>query len=491
MSLATICGVTVLRSLVISILAVFVSRHLSKLVEARHSKRSFLLFAVILAPLLVPDLIVGYVWSLMVLKLAQYPFLIELVYSSLVLLKVVPVGIICFCFAAPPLVTSEADFIRKSVRSASAQISGVAAQWSFFFWKNVLRSFPIWALLFLLAFQEFEMASLIYRDSWTVSIFDAQARGVPLHEALSFLTVPLCVELLLVTGVAFLLSRMQKQPQFKQHSDSINNSSFSQMSSLIYLLIAFLVIVLIPFSLTGGGGLRAIGSLFRNQLQLLGILQESGWGLLYGITAGIAAWGLASFFFSENRSRQLKMLGLICCLPGLCGSLTLALVMASLFLSDYGHWLYDTPVPLFITLVLFLFPRAAFLKLTFRSQWQREPLFLARLLSHSPNQNQMKNGGRLQWIVSGRMQYWAVVLLAFWAYWDVTISSILAPNNAMTSSVRLYNLMHYGQNSILSAMTFLSFCIPVLVSLLLLPIVKKLWMLTLDQKHVTKTVSTS
>lgn len=488
MSLATICGVTVLRSLVISILGVLISRHLSKLVDSGPSKRSFLLFALILAPLLVPELIIGYAWSLIILKLAHYPFLIELVYSGLVLLKVVPVGMVCFCFTAPPLVSPEADFIRKSARSTSTQISSAASQWSFFLWKNLVRTFPIWTLLFLLAFQEFEMASLIYRDSWTVWVFDAQAGGVPLTESLSYLGGPLLIELLLVTTVALLLSRIQNQAPLKQQHTLKGKLGFSQIALWVYLLTAFLMIVLVPFCFTGWGGLRALGRLFQNQLQLMGILQECGWGLLYGITAGIAAWGLASFFFSENQSSILKVLGLICCLPGLCGSLTLALVMASLFLTDFAHWLYNTPVALFVTLVLFLFPRAAFMKLIFRTQWQSESLFMTRVLSHSKNQNQAMKGGRLHWGTSGRMQYWAVVLLAFWAYWDVTISAILAPNDAMTSAVRLYGLMHYGQNSILSAMTFLSLCIPVVVSLLLLPVVRKLWISASDQKQITKTV---
>ncbi len=64
MSLATICGVTLLRSLIISILGVLLSRPLSHLINAGHSKRAFLLLILILAPFLVPELIVGYAWSL-------------------------------------------------------------------------------------------------------------------------------------------------------------------------------------------------------------------------------------------------------------------------------------------------------------------------------------------------------------------------------------------------------------------------------------------
>lgn len=488
MSLATICGVTALRSLVISLIGILISRQLSHLINDRYSSRSILLLVLIGAPLLVPELIVGYAWSLISLKLVQYPYFIELVYSGLVLLKVVPVGIVCFYYSAPSVISPEADFIRKSVHSTAALISGKGSQWSFFLWKYVVRTFPIWALLFLLAFQEFEMASLIYRDSWTVSIFDAQAGGVPVTETISFLTGPLLIELLIITGVVLLINRIQFQPLLNPQCHFQKESLLFSILSWGYLLTAFILVVVIPFSLTGWGGVVSLGSLFQNQLQLTGILTECTWGLLYGITSGIAAWGLASFFFSKNQSRKLKVLGFLCCLPGLCGSLSLALVMATLFLTEFGHWLYDTPVALFIALVLFLFPRAAFLKLLFFTHWQNDSLFLARLLSHSKNQTQALKGGHLWWTVNGNMQYWAVVILAFWAYWDVAISSILAPNNTMNSSVRLYGLMHYGQNSVLSAMTFLSLCIPVFVSLLFFPIVKKLWITISDHSTMNNTV---
>ncbi|WP_339728180.1 hypothetical protein [uncultured Gimesia sp.] len=487
MSLATACGVTVLRSLCISILGVLLSRHLSRLVETGYSRRSVFLLILILAPLLVPELIVGYAWWLISLKLVHYPFLIELIYSGLVLLKVVPVGMICFCLSAPSAISPEADFIRKSVKSPSAQIIKARAQWSFFLWKTVIRLFPVAALLFLLAFQEFEMASLLYRDSWTVWIFDAQAGGVPVTKTLAFLTGPFLVELILIAGVVMVLSRLQNRPALNQPYQTKNVTRVSAFLSWGYLLAAFCIIGLVPFLFIGWGSMLALGSLLQNQLQLKGTIQECVWGLFYGTTSGIAAWGLASFFFASKQAHRFKVAGFICCLPGLCGALTLALLIASAFLSHYIYWLYDTPLAIFVALVLFLFPRAVFLKLILQTHSKNDASYLARLLSQSKNKVQALKGDRLRWAVNGRMQYWAVVILAFWAYWNVTLSSILAPSQAQPSAVRLYNLMHYGQNSVLSAITLLSLGIPVCVSLLLLPVVKKLWILSSNRSGLTET----
>lgn len=489
MSLATVCGVAVLRSLCISIIGVILSGYLSRLIESGYSRRSIYLFALILGPLLVPELIVGYAWWLISLKLIHYPFLIELIYSGLVLLKVVPVGMICYCLAGPSAISLEADFIKKTVPSPAAQITTFRSQWSFFLWKYVIRVFPIGALLFLLAFQEFEMAALLYRDSWTVWIFDAQAGGVPVTKTLSFLTGPLLVELLLILGIVWILSHVQNHPalNLNQHSQIKASAHGLTIFSWSYLIAAFFIVGLVPFGFIGWGSMLSLGSLLQNQLQLSGIIQESLWGLLYGITSGIAAWGLASFFFRKTQSCRFKLLGFVCCLPGLCGALTLALLIGSLFLTNYSYWLYDTPLAIFVALVLFLFPRAVFLKLVFHTQSQHAAHYLAQLLSQSKNRSQSLKADHVRWAVYGRMQYWAAVVLSFWAYWNVTISSILAPNHAQPSAVRLYNLMHYGQNSILSAITFLSLCIPVCASLLLLPIVKKLWIISSNRSSLTET----
>ncbi|WP_145217052.1 hypothetical protein [Gimesia alba] len=331
------------------------------------------------------------------------------------------------------------------------------------------------------------MASLLYQDSWTVWIFDAQAGGVPVNQTLSFISGPLLIELILITGVILLLSRLKNQPALNQPFQRPNISRVSTILSWGYVLAAFFLIGFVPFIFIGWGGVHALGSLLQNQLQLRGTLQESAWGLVYGLTSGIAAWGLANIFFATKQSSQIKILGCLCCLPGLCGALTLALLIASLLLTNYGYWLYDTPLAIILAMVLFLFPRAVFLKLIFLPQTKNDALYLARLLSRSKHKTQALKGVQLLWSVNGKMQYWAIAILAFWAYWNVTLSSILAPNKAQPSTVRLYNLMHYGQNSMLSGITFLSLCIPVCVSLLLFPLVKKLWILSSNRSGLTET----
>ncbi|WP_417396549.1 hypothetical protein [Gimesia chilikensis] len=476
MSLATACGVTVLRSLCISFIGVFLARRLTPPTRKAFETRSWFLLILILSPLFVPELLVGYAWSLISVRFVQYPVLVELTYSTLVLMKVVPVGILCFSMAGGALISPEADFIRRVFRAPGSRLARLKTRASFFLWNSLRLWIPVWTLLFLLSFQEFEMASLMYRDSWTVWIFDAQAGGVPVQETLSFLLEPLVIEVVILLGVFSLLQRFQRETRKVKATET--PTPVLQKAKLwdwCYLGTAFALVVLVPFLLISGGSLQSLLNLLQNQYQLISILQECAWALAYAATTGIAAWGLASFFLKQDSTVFTRLMGLLCCLPGLCGALILALGLASLFLTRAGSVMYGTPIPVLLGFVLFLFPRALFLRLMLLKREQHAGLFLAQLLRQSPHPSQTGQGGELLWAVSGRMQFWAVVLLAFWAYWDVTISSILAPGSTMTSAVRLYGLMHYGQNAMLSAITFFCFLVPVCLCLALVPIVKRFW----------------
>jgi hypothetical protein len=59
----------------------------------------------------------------------------------------------------------------------------------------------------------------------------------------------------------------------------------------------------------------------------------------------------------------------------------------------------------------------------------------------------------------------AVFLLLCWGYFDLTAGSLLAPSSMTPVFVRLYNLMHYGESTVLSAMVAVVMLVPVLLLL--------------------------
>jgi ABC-type Fe3+ transport system permease subunit len=147
---------------------------------------------------------------------------------------------------------------------------------------------------------------------------------------------------------------------------------------------------------------------------------------------------------------------------GLLGPLVLSLAVLSAVQLPGLISLRDTPAPLVFTLGLLLLPMALVLKRVLELTGRQSALHLTMLMQKS------RAVRELIWRLNTSGKFWAMVLLFTWAYWDVTASSILAPIGMTPVTVRLYNLMHYGQIAALSAMMCSAFAAPILIFLLAL-----------------------
>src|SRR5690606_8361386 len=61
------------------------------------------------------------------------------------------------------------------------------------------------AAVYLLAFQEFELASLLLTTTWTVRLFDLQVGGMPLARTLPQVVLPVLCELLVLLPIIWAL----------------------------------------------------------------------------------------------------------------------------------------------------------------------------------------------------------------------------------------------------------------------------------------------
>jgi len=139
--------------------------------------------------------------------------------------------------------------------------------------------------------------------------------------------------------------------------------------------------------------------------------------------------------------------------PGLLGALVVALLTLALFQLPGLRALYDTPVPLLAALVIILLPGALLLRRFVDAPRTAQALHLARLAGSR----------RLVWELDTEPRFAAVALLACWAWFDFTASSILAPTGLTPVFVRLHNLAHYGQTAALSAMLLAAVAAPATV----------------------------
>ena len=414
------------RALVVAVLASALAGGLAAWLGARRGRENGWAWALLLAPLFTPPLLISYAYAQV--ALAAAPWGRELLYLTVLTLKLTPVAVLVAVLLPSPLSAAALHLYRQQARPNTGQLLRFKLRAS----GEGLRLGAV--LVFLVAFADFELASLWSLRSWTVTIFDAQVGGLALGDTLRLAALPLAVQI----GGLVLLAR--------QRPSSVKAAPVPRAERAwwpwVWLgAIAFFV-TLLPVALLSGqaaAGLRALAEHF-----VLG--REIGVSVLFAAAAAICAQALATIT-APRLTRALAA-------PGLLGALVLALLVLALFQTPLLCWAYDTPLPLVLALTALLLPLALLL----RALWSRRSpaLHLARQSGHP----------QLRWHLQTRPRALALGLLFGWAYFEFTAASILAPVGFTPVFARLHNLAHYGQTAALSAMLLAACAAPVLAVLL-------------------------
>jgi iron(III) transport system permease protein len=440
---------TLFRSLMIGGIAVLIARPLCALLVDHRLSRRRLAWALLLAPYFTPTLLTGYAYANFSLSLIHHPVINQLFYSVLVGLKFAPLAGVIFYFAPAPI-SAEAIHCRRMTVSPESKFG----HWIFLLQAGCARA-PIaaFAVVFLCAFAEFEMASLMGVNSWTVTLFDGNAGGGALSESLRRMLGPLLCEAAAVATVVIVLGRQRVKIEHR-----LTTNTKTSWLAWFYLIMAFVFVLMIPAAMVLWGTIRGFHLLFENFV----LSREIVSSLLFASGATLVASVMVFWLGRATGSMIGKgILAMGVCL-GLLGPLMLSLAMLAAVQLPGLLPLRDTPVPLVLTLALVLVPIAFVLKRVLGLIGYRSSLHLARLMPKSVPARELK------WRLSTSGKFWIVVLLFVWAYWDLTASAILAPIGMTPVTVRLYNLMHYGQIAALSAMTCATFAAPILLFMLAL-----------------------
>ena len=444
---------TLLRSLIIGVLAVAAAQLVRTLLADRRRPVRRIAWILLLAPYFTPVLLTGYAYANFSLSLIHHPAINTIFYSALLWWKFTPIAAVILYFTPAPI-SAEAIHCRR-LTSAGSRFG----DWTFLIRAGCAGG-PVaaFAVVFLFAFAEFEMASLMIVKSWTVALFDAHAGGLALSESLCRTLGPLLCEAIAIATAFVVLGRRQVIPTRR-----IEGNCASRWFAWCHLVIAFVLVLVIPAAMVLWGTIRGFGLLMENFVLSREILAS----LLFAIGASTLA-GLAVFWLgAAARGRSIgsifcKVILAAAVFAGLLGSLVLSLtVLAAVQLPGLIS-LRDTPVPLIFTLGLVLLPMALVLKRVLELTAHQSALHLTTLMQKS------RAVCELTWKLSTSGKFWVMVLLFVWAYWDLMASSILAPIGMTPVTVRLYNLMHYGQIAALSAMTCAAFAAPIFILLLAL-----------------------
>jgi iron(III) transport system permease protein len=429
--------------------------------------RRELVWVLLLAPFVTPSLLPGYAYSNLSLALIRHPLLNELLYAGLLLLKLAPVAA-AVLFLAPSFVSDQALHCRRLLRERRGAADGPVSYVRFLA-HGPLRAWAVaFGLVFLLAFSEFEVASLfgIRRTVWTVPVFEEQAGGLALWITLGMIRLPVACEFAVLLFVFAVLATAAPGPGL-QVLQTVGRAPFRTALGWCLAAFALLAVTLVPAAVVLRGGILGAATVARD----LAFAREVGAGLLLGLGAAACAYLGAGWFCRRAVSSASGRVGrlaaaLAVSVPGLTGALVLSLVAVAVFSRPVARRLYDTPVPLLGVLALLLLPLALLLRLLLDALRPASDLHVASLLAESRDPRVRRRRRRLVWELIATRSFWAVFLLFCLAYFDLTASAVLCPSGMTTATVRLYNLMHYGRTPMLSAMVCFAFAVPVMMMML-------------------------
>jgi ABC-type Fe3+ transport system permease subunit len=314
------------------------------------------------------------------------------------------------------------------------------------------------AAVFLLAFGDFEMASLFGVPAWTVRLFRAQVGGLPLASSLQLALAPAACEAIVLGAGLLILIRTRRTAPGQLAGQTVIKTTGS-IGVWCCLAVSFTCVCVVPAVLLGPHTWSAMGTLAQ-EMQIASYLRAS---IVFAATTTIVAWFAAHWV---TRRGGVSVMGLALCVPGLFGALVIGLCVLWLFQMPAWQMFYDTPAPLLMALMALMLPIAVLLRLLLAAHRTSPAIHVVRLLAWSPNAPLRRAAASLQWHMRGRMHLAALLLLFVWAFFDVVASAMLAPIDMTPASVLLYNQMHYGRSAMLSAMVCVTVLTPVLLAMM-------------------------
>ncbi|MCA9085184.1 MAG: hypothetical protein KDA81_14065 [Planctomycetaceae bacterium] len=488
MTLTTALVWSISRSLLLPTLALYPAfGAMNLLAFLKQRRRTQILVAfLMLLPLLIPDLLIGFTYQLTAARLAHHVSVSELLYAGLLLIKVTSLQVAALMILRHSSVSPESLHAWKML-SANQQRSRFHDRRTLLvLWVNgPLRPVIIgWAISALYCFQEFETAALIQLNrhpvSWTVWLFDAHADNESLTKSLLLASRAMLFQVLLLAPFFVLLNAGADRSQTSSTRAALWNRFGKKTTSIIpgilFTALAVWTFVLWPklchssAALNGLAVLSQRGSLFPSLQQIL-------WSLLAAVIAAGLSLGLGVVL---HRMKQ-KRLTWTVLLPGLSGPLILSLVLLQLFQLPGINVAYDTWLPMILGGMLLLGPRAWLLIHLLNVTAPPSTIHSAQLLKRSTFFGIVKQAQWVLWRLRTVRWLIALAILTHWCFWDVTIYSILRPVSFEAVVTRLYNEMHWAASETMLAMTTLSLLVPVLLFLVAgsvstaLPLIRGRW----------------
>jgi ABC-type Fe3+ transport system permease subunit len=458
-SFAAACGWSLARSFCVATVGVLIADRIHRLLRGGDSWTGRVLWTLVLLPVFVPGLLIGYGYRNFSLSLVHHPFWNEAAYAGLTLLMVVPVGTLILLASPPPPVSSAALHVASLMQATSRRSARLSQRALVAMWvrSRLYATLPAWAAMFLLCFQETEVATLMQAAGWPEWTFTRLATGTDLAGTVQSLLVPVLIQLAVIGAAAVMLAGSWR---VAASAGPPPETSASQRTFVWgYGALALILLLLVPGAYVLRGtwtGFAVLGAHPR-------LMQQIGVGLLFGATAGLLSWLASGAMVDRLRRGTPPAVFIPMLLPGLLGAWTLGLALAAVFQQPMLRSVYDTPVPMLLGEFLFQLPRAVLVRLLLGRWRDSTAAHQARMLGNASDPARRRRSAGLLWRLDGRARLTGGLIVCYWAYMELSIPSpaLLGPPGMTTAPVLLYNQMHYGQIPGLSALVLVTIAVPV------------------------------
>lgn len=476
MSLAAACLWTLVRTIVLCLMAWPICLLLESWIRRVTDRRRSTALLLLLLPSLFPELMVGYAYRNLALTSTR---LAEFLCAGLLFVRIVPIGVVTLLASPRSLADPAAIFCRRLTLSHPARSFRDWKEFCLCYWCGpVRRALPALGLMSLVGFQEFELAALLQAASWTDWFIAAERFGLSRWEMLRRSLWPVLVQAPLLIGIV--RWTVQERDVDVDAETTTPTRSWEDSMAVGYLIVALAAGCLYPMFYLGWNLPAGLQMIVRQPTQSLGLLREVGITTAVSLCACLVTWSLTARLASSrpmNRTQQAIRSGLF--LFGLAGSLLISLAICALFQQPTLRPLYDSPLPWLLALILWLIPRATLVRLWLDTMTQTEGIFLAKLLNGNraadpATETPVHGSGHaspmaakprsdaasLLFRLRDQPRWLAMCLLFYWAYLDLSTAYLLAPVGMPSGLVRLYNFMHFGRSAALSAEAVLFFGTP-------------------------------
>lgn len=449
------------RAAVVALLGTVIATGVLRWLEALPQARKAWGWCGVLLPFFVPSLMTGYCYRDTSMALVHHPWVREILYGLIVTMQVVPVAVVILAFSPTPVTSAAALHTGRLFKLKPSQ------QWRLIVSSRFQYHIAACCLLFLLTFQEADLAALMQASGWTEWMFTKHAAGLMLGETMRLTLWPVLIQLPFFIPVLFWLG--------KNSSGNSNATSRSSRSPkwmtwvvLFWVIASNFVVVLVPASQLVQGIRVGTGTL----LQQPSVPREIGDALLIAATTTVCAIGIAALFrrvTAQDSGHWGILLVLFCLLlPGLLGNLALGLIIAGIFQTAPLQFAYDTPLPLILGEVGVILPKTMILFHCITRMSVPASKHFISLLRSAVGRQQRASAAELEWQTTGRVRFAVVAIVGFWAYFEVMLPSILAMPGLAPVGLVLYNNLHYGRIAALGAKLALALLVPFIVATLFL-----------------------